>query len=391
MKKSTLTTILLPFVILGLFLFISPPNTSAVGIVVKPLDDSNNPISKLDENAARAQVTFTGLPDNNYFICLGWADLGGSDCADSGVNHFRHDLGAVTGGIKTIIVCATSVDGIPGLLNNLPGLKMDNCNSGDYFHAHDYRIKLEPRGGSNVTWENGVSVDRFIPNATFSTTTPKPTDNLSFTIDGPRRPFGDSGRNSYEFEFKRDDGLLTPPSLSGVAVHASGSSPQVNIGTLQAGAYTLKIRVTNGPLNHNYDDKWYSVDRIARTVHIKVDDTSGSITGASGTSGTATGDGTNPCDASGCQTALGLIPTSAKEFAARILGIATGIAGGIALILMVIGSIRVLASSGDPKAVGAGREMIVAAVAGLLFLIFAVLILRFIGINIFSGVPGMGT
>ena len=56
---------------------------------------------------------------------------------------------------------------------------------------------------------------------------------------------------------------------------------------------------------------------------------------------------------------------------------------------MVIGSIRVLTSAGDPKAVGAGREMIIAAVAGLLFLAFSIVILSFIGIDII-GIPGLG-
>lgn len=102
----------------------------------------------------------------------------------------------------------------------------------------------------------------------------------------------------------------------------------------------------------------------------------------------AVGVGSNPCAAGICETALGNIPTSVKGFTAKILTIAIGIAGGIALILMVIGSIRVLASSGDPKAVGAGREMIVAAIAGLLFLIFATLILQFIGISVFNNVTG---
>lgn len=92
--------------------------------------------------------------------------------------------------------------------------------------------------------------------------------------------------------------------------------------------------------------------------------------------------GSNPCSGGTCDTAFGSISTNAKEFTTRILRFATGIAGGIALILMVIGSIRVLASSGDQQKLNGGREMIIAAVAGLLFLIFSILILRFIGFNI---------
>ena len=92
--------------------------------------------------------------------------------------------------------------------------------------------------------------------------------------------------------------------------------------------------------------------------------------------------GKNPCEGGICNTALGPIKADIGEFAEKILAIGIGLAGGIALIIMVIGSVRVLTSAGDPKNVAAGREMIIAAVAGLLFLIFSVIILKFIGIYV---------
>lgn len=104
------------------------------------------------------------------------------------------------------------------------------------------------------------------------------------------------------------------------------------------------------------------------------------------------GSGQNPCTigpSGECETALGNIPTNIQGFAGKILGIAIGLAGGLALILMVIGSVRVLTSSGDQQKLAGGRDMIVAAVAGLLFLIFSVLILKFIGVEILA-IPGFG-
>jgi hypothetical protein len=97
------------------------------------------------------------------------------------------------------------------------------------------------------------------------------------------------------------------------------------------------------------------------------------------------GAGANPCPGGTCETALGPISSDPGEFVGRILEIGLGVAGGIAFILMVIGSIRVLTSSGDQQKLAGGRDMIVAAVAGLLFLIFSVLILQFIGADIFGG------
>lgn len=101
--------------------------------------------------------------------------------------------------------------------------------------------------------------------------------------------------------------------------------------------------------------------------------------------------GENPCasvDPSGtrvleeCPTAVGDIPTDPQSFINTFLSIVVSIAGGIAIILMVIGAIRIITSSGDQQKLSGGRDQFVAAVAGLLFLIFSVLILRFIGISI---------
>lgn len=94
--------------------------------------------------------------------------------------------------------------------------------------------------------------------------------------------------------------------------------------------------------------------------------------------------GENPCDPD-CETAIGNFSTNPLDFVGKVLSIAVGLAGGIAFILMVIGAIRVLTSAGNPQSVNAGRDMIVAALAGLIFIIFSVLILRFIGVNIFGG------
>ena len=90
--------------------------------------------------------------------------------------------------------------------------------------------------------------------------------------------------------------------------------------------------------------------------------------------------GKNPCSATSCSTAFGDIDTDITKFAGKFLSIAIGIAGGIALILLVFGSIRVLTSSGNQQTLAAGRDTIIAAIAGLLFLIFSVLILRALGI-----------
>ncbi len=88
--------------------------------------------------------------------------------------------------------------------------------------------------------------------------------------------------------------------------------------------------------------------------------------------------GSNPCGVD-CDTAFGILSTDPTSFTGSLINIAIGIAGGIALIIMVRGAIKILMASGDPQKIQDGRDLMVAAVAGLLFLIFSVLIIRFLG------------
>lgn len=113
------------------------------------------------------------------------------------------------------------------------------------------------------------------------------------------------------------------------------------------------------------------------------------ITVQQGQNPSNTTSGQNPCKTGVCQTAIGNIPTNPGAFAQKILSIALGLAGGLALILMVIGAIRVLMSEGDQQKLTGGRDMLIAAIAGLLFIILSVIILRFIGLTVLN-IPGFG-
>ena len=69
------------------------------------------------------------------------------------------------------------------------------------------------------------------------------------------------------------------------------------------------------------------------------------------------------------------------------LGLTMG--GGVAL-LMILGSGFILSTSaGDPKRTGEAKEMLVAAITGLIFVIFSVAILQFIGFSVLQ-IPGFG-
>ena len=108
---------------------------------------------------------------------------------------------------------------------------------------------------------------------------------------------------------------------------------------------------------------------------------------------------TNPpfCDQSGsgsniiytCHTALGDIIASPQGFITRLFGIILSISGGIALLLIIISGYKILSSQGNPEALKGAREQLTAAIVGLLFIIFALVILEIIGVNILH-IPGLG-
>lgn len=64
-----------------------------------------------------------------------------------------------------------------------------------------------------------------------------------------------------------------------------------------------------------------------------------------------------------------------------------GLAGGIALILMVYGGIMVITSGGNPQKLQAGKELITSAVMGLILILFGTYLLKLIGVDILQ-IPG---
>lgn len=89
----------------------------------------------------------------------------------------------------------------------------------------------------------------------------------------------------------------------------------------------------------------------------------------------------------GVDTAIGIISTEPGGFVKSIFSLVLGLAGGIALILIIIGGYRVMASAGNPEAMQAAREQLISAVVGLLFIIFSLVILEIIGVDILR-IPG---
>lgn len=89
-------------------------------------------------------------------------------------------------------------------------------------------------------------------------------------------------------------------------------------------------------------------------------------------------------------TAIGCI--SAKDaggFVGELFKLGIGIAGGIAMLLILFGGFQVLTSAGNPEHLNAGKELISSAITGLLMIIFSTFLLKVIGVDILC-IPGFG-
>lgn len=107
-------------------------------------------------------------------------------------------------------------------------------------------------------------------------------------------------------------------------------------------------------------------------------------------------DGPHPCvpelfdqgDQGDCiRTAIGCVPIEdPNDIAGFFLGWGLGIAGGIATLLIIVAAFIMITSAGDPKRTQAGKELLTAAISGLVLIIFSIFILRLIGITILGGI-----
>jgi hypothetical protein len=88
-----------------------------------------------------------------------------------------------------------------------------------------------------------------------------------------------------------------------------------------------------------------------------------------------------------CDTALGPLPTDLPGLLTRVFSIVLSIAGVVALGLIIASGYRIMISQGNPEQIKNAREQLTAAIIGLLFIIFSLVILQIIGANILN-IPG---
>lgn len=91
----------------------------------------------------------------------------------------------------------------------------------------------------------------------------------------------------------------------------------------------------------------------------------------------------------GIWTAVGCIPNDPADIIKMVVSVGLAVGGGIVLIMILVGSFMLSVSQGDPNKTKEAKDIITSAIIGLLFVIFSVTILQFIGVSILR-IPGFG-
>jgi hypothetical protein len=89
-------------------------------------------------------------------------------------------------------------------------------------------------------------------------------------------------------------------------------------------------------------------------------------------------------------TAFGCIDSRPGAVISIVLRLGIGMGSGIALLLIIYGSYKVLASQGQPDQINQGKEIITASIIGIVFITLSVTILQIIGVDIL-GLNDLGT
>lgn len=75
------------------------------------------------------------------------------------------------------------------------------------------------------------------------------------------------------------------------------------------------------------------------------------------------------------------------SFVAWLLQLGTGLGGGIAFLLILVSGFQRITSAGNPEKLHEAKELMTAAISGLLLIIFSIFLLRIIGVDILQ-LPG---
>ena len=93
-------------------------------------------------------------------------------------------------------------------------------------------------------------------------------------------------------------------------------------------------------------------------------------------------------DGGGAWTAIGCFGgETPNDFIASFIKLGTGMGGGVAFLLILISGFQRITSAGNPEKLHEAKDLMTAAISGLLLIIFSVFLLRLVGVDILQ-LPG---
>ena len=96
-------------------------------------------------------------------------------------------------------------------------------------------------------------------------------------------------------------------------------------------------------------------------------------------------------DGGGAWTAIGCFGgETPNEFIASFIRLGTGLGGGVAFLLILVSGFQRITSAGNPEKLHEAKDLMTAAISGLLLIIFSVFLLRIIGVDILQ-LPGFSS
>jgi hypothetical protein len=220
-----------------------------------------------------------------------------------------------------------------------------------------------------------------------------PCDTSQANLSVSPNPVGAGQQASFSVQAYGQATTCIQDSIGGVNTSACSNytSNHINLGSGGSGTATCTA-TSQG--TYTFTHQWEPITSMSVGCDVcspcqkSVTFTVGPVTSSAPPPPSTGGSMRGSCGTDEVDTAIGCIPYgTSNALVTFLLRWGIGIAGGIAFILMIFAGFQIITSAGNPKRLSAGKELLVAALSGLLLLIFSAFLLKLLGKDILN-LPG---